>query len=87
MNKIINFLLLSIIIFFIFYIFKYYSSNVNIKTKNYNRLNIEEILNKKIDDLPVLLGDTKNIIEFNDAFDSEIKNEKKRSFWELLRNK
>ena len=87
MNKVINFFLLSIIIFFIFYIFKYYSSNVNIKTKNYNRLNIEEILNKKIDDLPVLLDDTKNIIEFNDAFDSEIKNEKKRSFWELLRNK
>ena len=87
MNKIINFLLLSIIIFFIFYIFKYYSSNVNIKTKNYNRLNIEEILNEKINDLPVLFGDTKNIIVFNDAFDSEIKNEKKRSFWELLKNK
>jgi len=34
-----------------------------------------------------LTNDTNNIIEFNDSFDEEKNNEKKRSFWELLNKK
>ena len=74
-----------LIIFFILFIFKYYSSNKNIINKDFNRINIDKILDEKVRDLPVLFNDTNNIIEFNDSFDNEIKDEKKRSFWELLK--
>ena len=55
--------------------------------KKYNRQNIDQILKEKISDLPVLLNDTNNIIQFNDSFEDEIKDKKKRSFWNLLKNK
>lgn len=74
-----------LIIFFILFIFKYYSSNKNVINKDFNRINIDKILDEKVRDLPVLFNDTNNIIEFNDSFDNEIKDEKKRSFWELLK--
>ena len=51
---------------------------------DYNRSNIDSILKEKIRDLPILANDTSNIIEFNDSFNEEKNNEKKRSFWELL---
>ena len=55
--------------------------------KKYNRQNIDQILKEKISDLPVLLNDTNNIIQFNDSFEDEIEDKKKRSFWNLLKNK
>ncbi len=55
--------------------------------KKYNRQNIDQILKEKISDLPVLLNDTNNIIQFNDSFEDEIDDKKKRSFWNLLKNK
>ena len=54
---------------------------------NFNRENIEEKLKKTISDLPVLIDDTNNVIEFNDTANIEIKNEKTRSFWKLLKIK
>ena len=87
MNKFLNILMLLLIIFFIFTIYKYYSSNKNISDKNFNRLNIDKILKEKIQNLPILINDTKNVIEFNDTFDEEIKNDKKRNFWDLLKNR
>ncbi len=74
------------IIFFLVLIFKYYFSNKNMKEKNYNRQNIDEIIKEKISDLPVLLNDTNNVIEFNNSIEENI-NEKKRSFWNLLKNR
>ena len=44
MYKILNTLMILIIILFTFTIYKYYSSNKNIKNRDYNRLNIDEIL-------------------------------------------
>ena len=79
-------MVLSVILFF-FFIYEYYSSNKNIESKDYNRSNIDQILKKKINDLPVLNNDTNNVIEFNDSLESEISSEKKRSFWELLKSK
>ena len=79
-------MVLSIILFF-FFIYEYYSSKKNIESKDYNRSNIDQILKKKINDLPVLNNDTNNVIEFNDSLESEISSEKKRSFWELLKSK
>ena len=87
MYKILNFFMVFVIIIFIFTVFKYYSSNKNMSIKKYNRQNIDQILKEKISDLPVLLNDTNNIIQFNDSFEDEIYGKKKRSFWNLLKNK
>ena len=76
-----------LVIFFIFKVFIFYSSNKNISFKNYNRSNIDLIIKEKIKDLPNLPNDTNNIIEFNDSFDEEDNSDKKRSFWELLNKK
>ena len=84
MLKIINIFMFLLVIFFIFKVFSFYSSNKNISFKNYNRSNIDLILKEKIKDLPSLANDTNNIIEFNDSFDEEDNSDKKRSFWELL---
>ena len=53
--------------------------------KNYNRQNIEEIIKDKISNLPILLNDTNNVIEFNNSIEDNIK-ENKRSFWDLIKN-
>ena len=87
MFKIINILMSLLVIFFIFKVFSFYSSNKNISFKNYNRSNIDSIFKEKIKDLPILANDTSNIIEFNDSFDEEDNSDKKRSFWELLNKK
>ena len=87
MKKIINILMFLIIVFFVFGIFNFYSSNFNLDNKDYNRSNKEKILKEKISKLPVLENDTSNVIEFNNSLESEIKSDKKRSFWDLLKNK
>ena len=87
MNKLLNILMVILIIFFIFSIFKYYFSNMNVSNKSLNRLNIDQILQKKIKDLPILANDTNNVIEFNNSINEEINNEKKRKFWDLLKIK
>ena len=87
MSKIFNIFLSILILIFFFNIFKFYSSNKNLETKDYNRTNIDQIITKKISNLPILKNDTENVIEFNDGFSNEIKNEKPRSFWNLLKFK
>ena len=66
--------------------YKHYSSNKNVKNKEFTRNNIDEILNDKISNLPILKNDTDNVIKFNDGFSNEIKNDKPRSFWNLLKS-
>ena len=85
MIKILNIIMFLLIIIFIFNIFNYYSSNKNVDTKNYNRKNIDQILKEKIIDLPVLKNDTNNVIEFNNSLKDGIEENKKRSFWDLLK--
>jgi len=85
MYKIINLFFLIIILLFFFNVYNYYSSNKNIKNINLNRSNIEEIIKTKISNIPILENDTNNVIEFNSSFSEEIKNNKKRSFWDLLK--
>ena len=71
-----------------FSVFKYYTSSKNIVSKDYNRSNIDQILKEKISNLPVLKNDTNNVIVFNDSFENEMnEGKKKRSFWELLKSK
>ena len=85
MIKILNIIMFLLIIFFILSIYSYYSSDKNIENKNYNRENIDQILKEKISNLPVLENDTNNIIEFNNSLKNEIEENKKRSFWDLLK--
>ncbi len=87
MQKALNILMFLLIILFILNIYRYYSSSKNIEIKNFNRANIDEIIKKKISNLPVLANDTDNVIEFNNSLESERESEKKRSFWELLKIK
>ena len=87
MIKILNLFFLIITIIFFLSIYRFYSSNKNIDAKNYNRNNINEIINAKINDLPVLKNDTQNIIEYNDGYSKQNENEKSRGFWNLLKFK
>ena len=85
MYKVLNIFMILLICIFIFFIIKYYSSNKNLSNKNYNRLNIDQIINEKINNLPILDNDTNNVVEFNDSFEDEINNNKKRNFWDLFK--
>ena len=85
MYKVLNIFMIFLICIFIFFIFKYYSSNKNLNNKNYNRLNIDQIISEKTNNLPILENDTYNVVEFNDSFNEEINNNKKRNFWELFK--
>ena len=86
MQKILSIFFFILVIIFFGGTYKYYSSNKNIKNKEFNRNNIDQILNDKISNLPILKNDTDNVIEFNDGFSNEIKNDKPRSFWNLLKS-
>ena len=87
MLKIFNFFLGILILFFFFSIYSFYSSNKNLESKKFNRNNIDQIINKKILNLPILKNNTNNVIEFNDGFSNEIKSDKPRSYWNLLKFK
>tara|TARA_Y100001958_G_C20636876_1_gene171286 strand:+ start:146 stop:409 length:264 start_codon:yes stop_codon:yes gene_type:complete len=87
MTRLINIFLLLLILTFFLITYKVYSSKKNIEVKNFNRNNIDKIVNSKISNLPVLKNDTYNVIEFNDGFSNKIKDEKPRSFWNLLKTK
>ena len=85
MIKMLNTIMFLLTFIFLLSIYYYYSSNKNVDAKNYNRENIDQILKEKIIDLPVLKNDTNNIIEFNNSLNDGIEENKKRSFWDLLK--
>ena len=87
MRKVINIFSLVLVLIFFLLIFKHYSSQKNIETRDFNRNNIDEIINMKISNLPILQNDTNNVIQFNDGLSNEIKNDKPRSFWNLIKTK
>jgi hypothetical protein len=86
MYKLLNIFLLILILIFIWSTFKFYSSKKNFNNKDFNRNNIEKIINKKISNLPILENDTNNVIEFNNSISNEINKDKTRSFWNLLKS-
>lgn len=87
MYKFVNIFIFLLVLTFFLSIYKYYSSSKNIYNKNFNRTYIDEILKEKIIGIPVLTNDTNNAIKFNDSFNEDINFNKKRSFWNLLKNK
>ena len=85
MTKLINIIFLLLILIFFLTTYQFYSSEKNIDVKKFNRSNIDEIVNSKISNLPILKNDTDNVIEFNDGFSNKINDNKSRSFWNLLK--
>ena len=85
MNKILNIFLLILFLAFFLSTYNFYSSNKNLEKKVFNRDNINQIINKKISNLPILNNDTSNVIEFNDGYSKKNKIDKPRSFWNLLK--
>ena len=86
MYKVFNLLLIIIIVTFFISTYYFYSSSKNIEVKKYNRKNIDKIIDIKISNVPILKNDTNNVILYNDGFNNNIKNEKPRSFWNLLKS-
>ena len=87
MYKVFNLIIILLILFFSLSTYKYYLSNINIKKKEYNRTNIDQIIKKKIVNIPTLTNNTNNVIEFNNSLSDEISNTKARNFWNLLKSK
>ncbi len=87
MQKVINIFIFFLILIFFGSTYNYYSSNKIIEIRDYNRSNIDEIINKKVSNLPILKNDTNDVIEFNDGFSGKVENDKPRSFWNLLKSK
>ena len=87
MQKIVNLLVAILIFYFFLNIFKFYSSNKNMKNVILNRLNIDHIIKNKVLDIPTLPDDTVGVIEFNSSFSEELEDAKPRSFWKLLKFK
>ena len=85
MKKIFNIFLLILFLAFFLSTYNFYSSNKNLEKKVFNRNNINQIIDKKISNLPTLNNDTSNVIEFNDGYSKKNKIDKPRSFWNLLK--
>ena len=85
MLKEIKYLVFVLIIsLFIFFILKYYFSDIN-KKKSYRSLsNVTEQIYIYAKKLPILEDDTKNIIEYTE--ENNNKKKKKFNFWKLLEN-
>ena len=84
MHKAVNIFFFLLVLFFFGNIYIYYSSKMNIKVKESTRNNIDQIIKKKITNIPILENDTNNVIEFNNSISGQ-NLEKPRSFWKLLK--
>ena len=84
MRKFLNICLFFLILIFFGSTFNYYSSNKIIEIKDYNRSNIDEIINNKVSNLPILESDTNNVIEFNSGYNQNDDENNKR-FWNLFK--
>ena len=73
---------LIIIIIFIFFTSKYYFSDTNKKKSFRSLANINKKINLYSENLPILINDTKNIIEYVE--NTQTKKKKKYFFWELI---
>ena len=87
MFKFFNIFFLMLVLFFIFSTFNYYTSNQNLKVKDFKRKNINQIINDKISNLPVLVNDTNNVIYYNNSLNDTMQKNTPRSFWNLLKIK
>ena len=82
-----NILSVLIFLFFIFFLYlvtnTYFSNSQQTMIKN-NREKILQTIQNKINELPILINDTENVIEYNSGFEDD-NNEIKRNFWKLFK--
>jgi len=78
-------LVLLFILFFFSIVLSHYFSEKNVNLVINNRKNLDSRTLEKVDNLPILLNDTKNVIEFNTSFEKLNKQNYKRNFWELFK--
>lgn len=83
--KFIKILILLLVILFFFTVFNYYFSEKNISLVKNNRTNLNARILNNISKLPILINNTKDVIEFNSGFESSSKQNFKRNFWELFK--
>ena len=79
-----NVVYLLTIFFSIFFVINFYLSENNIKRRNKVILQYQNELDKKFNNLPIIKGDTNDIIEYTNEIE-EFKNKKQRKFWNLLK--
>ena len=72
---------------FIIFIVVFYLSEENKRHTYKIRTQYLEKVNNYLSELPFLINDTKNIINFKDGLNESKKNKIKRKFWELIENK
>ena len=82
-KKIKNTLILTIFFVFLFFITRYYFSDQNVILMNKSRSTYSLMLSENTIDLPLLINDTKNIIDFKNDLE-EFKNKRKKRPWEKL---
>ena len=83
LNKIKNIFFLTIFFIFILLVTRYYFSERNIIFTNKSRSSYVTILDKNVNNLPLLKNDTNNVIVYiNDLED--FKNKRKKRLWEKL---
>ena len=85
LNNIFKLLVLITVFSFYIVVFNYYFSEKNINKIKNKRNNLETQIVENVSELPVLLNDTNDIINFNSGFDDHKKHNFKRSFWELFK--
>ena len=83
LNKVLTIFQFLIITAFLLLTNFYYFSDKNVEKINKNRVNLSSKISKSLDELPLLIDDTKNIIEYQNN-DTNLEKIKKRSFWDLL---
>ena len=85
MLKEIKYVVYLLTIFFsIFFVVKFYLSENNIKLSNKVILQHQKELDKKFNNLPIIIDDTSDIIEYTNEIE-EFKNRKQRKFWYLIK--
>ena len=84
MGKFFNILLLLLFFVYFYLVINHYISQENTKIIELNRFEIDNIISKKIIDVPLLKNDTESVIEFNSTFSEIIKDDQPRKFWDLL---
>ena len=72
---------------FIIFIVVFYLSEENKRHTYKIRTQYLEKVNNYLSELPFLINDTENIINFKDGLNESKKNKIKRKFWELIENK
>jgi|TARA_B110000967_G_C18415264_1_gene331210 hypothetical protein len=86
-KNIFNFTILILLLLSLVFVITHYLSEKNKKKVLLNRVDIDNKIFNKIENLPILKNDTNNVIEFNSGFQLDNEKKIKRKFWELIRSK